>query len=309
MKTIGFQTCRFAMLGLVISGLAACSHPGATNTASPTASITDAVITVQDTVVHYRDSGGDGLPVVFLHAASGKSRMWEYQIPAYTAAGLRFIAIDWRHSVPGSPVGSNSTQIIDAVLVKLGITHFHVVGTAAGGGAAFQYAMEHPQKIRSLIIANSIGAVTDKDYLEMSRRIRPVPQFNALPVEFRELGPSYRAGNPQGAARWKALAYPFVPSTPGKPIAEAVAGAKPATTPLVPGPNVAVTWAKLETLKMPVLLLTGDADLYTPPSVLRLFKARIKHAETVIVPETGHTAFWEQPEIFNKVTLDFLRRH
>jgi pimeloyl-ACP methyl ester carboxylesterase len=60
---------------------------------------------------------------------------------------------------------------------------------------------------------------------------------------------------------------------------------------------------------MPVLLLSGDADLYTPPSVLRLFKQRIPHAEMAVVPETGHSAYWEQPEIFNRVTLDFLRRH
>jgi pimeloyl-ACP methyl ester carboxylesterase len=309
MKLTAFQANRLAMLGIVLSALAACGHTGNSATATLAPRVTDAVITVQGNTVPYTDSGGAGVPAVFLHAASGKSRMWEYQIPAYVAAGFRFIAIDWRHPVPGSPVGSNSSRIIDAVLSQLGITHFHVVGTAAGGGAAFQYALEHPQKIRSLIIANSIGAVTDEAYLEMSLRLRPVPQFNALPVEFRELGPSYRAGNPQGAARWKALAYPFVPSTPGKPFAETVAGAKPVVAPLMPGPNVAVTWAKLETLKMPVLLLTGDADLYTPPSVLRLFKARIKHAETMIVAETGHSAFWEQPEIFNRVTLDFLRRH
>jgi hypothetical protein len=39
------------------------------------------------------------------------------------------------------------------------------------------------------------------------------------------------------------------------------------------GGNVEVTWAKLEIPKVPTLLLTGDADLYTPPSVLRMFAA------------------------------------
>jgi pimeloyl-ACP methyl ester carboxylesterase len=29
----------------------------------------------------YRDTGGTGVPVVFLHAATGSSRVWEYQIP------------------------------------------------------------------------------------------------------------------------------------------------------------------------------------------------------------------------------------
>ena len=56
-------------------------------------------------------------------------------------------------------------------------------------------------------------------------------------------------------------------------------------------------------------MLTGDADLYTPPAVLRLFRARLKHAEFLIVPEAGHSAYWEQPEIFNRAVLGFIRKH
>src|SRR5260370_27757879 len=46
--------------------------------------------------VWYTDSGGSGVPVVFLHAATGSSRVWEYQIPAFNAAGYRVIAYDRR---------------------------------------------------------------------------------------------------------------------------------------------------------------------------------------------------------------------
>ena len=50
----------------------------------------------------YRDTGGNGAPVVFVHAATGNSRAWEYQLPAFTAAGYRVVAYDRRgfgHSV------------------------------------------------------------------------------------------------------------------------------------------------------------------------------------------------------------------
>src|SRR5260370_885145 len=46
--------------------------------------------------IFYEDTGGSGVPVVFLHAATGSSRVWEYQIPAFTAAGYRYIAFDRR---------------------------------------------------------------------------------------------------------------------------------------------------------------------------------------------------------------------
>jgi len=55
--------------------------------------------------------------------------------------------------------------------------------------------------------------------------------------------------------------------------------------------------------------LRGDADLFTPPAVLRLFSARIKTSASVLVPEAGHSAYWEQPEMFNRAVLDFVRQH
>src|SRR5690349_18795148 len=58
--------------------------------------IQGAFIELSGTRLWYRDSGGDAVPVVFLHAATGSSEVWEHQIPAFTAAGFRFIAYDRR---------------------------------------------------------------------------------------------------------------------------------------------------------------------------------------------------------------------
>lgn len=240
--------------------------------------------------VFYRDSGGAGVPVVFLHAASGNSMLWAHQIPVFTAAGFRFIAIDHRATARGS----NSSALLDGLLAKLEIDRCHLLGTAAGGGAALQFALAHPQKLRSLTVANSIGFVLDKDYLEMSNRIRPGPKFNELPLDFRELGPSYRAADPAGVARWLELSGKGQVST----------GAH-----ATDGGNVEVTWAKLETLKVPTLLVTGDADLYTPPSVLRMFATRMPHAESAVIPGTGHSSYWENPQAFNQSVLAFIRKH
>ena len=242
------------------------------------------------------DSGGSGTPVVFLHAASGNSHTWEYQIPAVTGAGYRFIALDYRGVGIPSGAGDASGRIAEMV-AHLQLTKFHLLGTAAGGGAALQDTLAHPGRVRSLIIANSIGNVQDPDYLALGKRLRP-PAFEALPVELRELGPSYRAENPEGVARWLALSH-------GEPAAVAEKA-----QPLPPAkPENAVTWARLEALDIPTLLLTGDADLYTPPSVLRLFAEHMPQAKTAVIAETGHSSYWESPEAFNRVLLQFLARH
>ena len=81
---------------------------------------------------------------------------------------------------------------------SLGLERFHVVATAAGGIGGLDYAVQHPDLVRSLVVANSIGGVQDPEYLEVQHRLRP-PEIQQLPIELRELGPSYRH-QPRGHA-------------------------------------------------------------------------------------------------------------
>jgi pimeloyl-ACP methyl ester carboxylesterase len=248
--------------------------------------------------VWYTDSGGNGVPVVFMHAATGSSRVWEHQAPAFAAAGYRFIAYDrrgWGRSVIDTTVQQPGTAADDllALMDQLRIDRFHLVGTAAGAFASLDVAVSFPQKLRSLVIANSIGGVQDESFLALGRRLRP-PQFDALPPDVREVGPSYRAANPEGTRRWLELEQVSRPAGPAAP-------AQPMRNRL--------SLALLETIKVPTLLIAGGADLYAPPPVMRLFADRIKDSDLVIVPDAGHSAYWEQPEVFNRLVLDFIRKH
>jgi pimeloyl-ACP methyl ester carboxylesterase len=248
--------------------------------------------------IFYRDTGGNGAPVILLHAATGSSRVWDYQIPAFTAAGYRVIAFDrrgWGRTEidPAQSKPSTAADDLVALLDQLHLDRAHIIGTAAGGFAALDFTLSYPQRVRSLVVANSIGAVQDPDYLEMGRRIRP-PEFDKLPPEFRELGPSYRAANAEGTERWvelEKISRPPGPPAPAQPLRNHI------------------TFAMLESIQAPTLLLTGDADLYAPPPILKLFAARIKGSETLVIPEAGHSAYWEQPDVFNRAVLKFLAAH
>jgi pimeloyl-ACP methyl ester carboxylesterase len=245
--------------------------------------------------IWYVDTGGNGIPVVFLHSNTGSSANWEHQIPAFTSAGFRFIAYDrrgWGKSVtqPGASAGTGADDL-HALLKHLKIDRFHLIATAGGGFVALDYALSFPEELRSLVIANSIGGVQDPDYLEMGRRLRP-PQFDALPPELREVGPSYRAANPEGTRRWIELEH--MSKQDGTP---------------AQGFRNRMTFSLLEKINVRTLFLTGDADMYAPPPLVKMFTARIKNSEMKIVPEAGHSTYWEQPEVFNDAVLSFIRKY
>jgi pimeloyl-ACP methyl ester carboxylesterase len=236
--------------------------------------------------------------VILMHAASGNSDCWVQQLPAFTAAGYRCIAYDrrgWGRSEPrdtGEQPGYASDDLLGLV-DHFGLDRFHLVATAAGAGGALDFALSHGDRIRALVIADCTGGVQDPEFLAMLDRIRP-PEVRALPAELRELSASYRGTNPEGtrrfveilqASRWKGL------DSHGQKARNHV------------------TLALLETLRVPTLVLVGDADYSTPPAVVRQIADHIPNSQYATLPAAGHGAFWEQPELWNRLVLDFLRQH
>jgi pimeloyl-ACP methyl ester carboxylesterase len=182
---------------------------------------------------------------------------------------------------------------LHGLAVHLSLERFHIVATAAGGIGGLDYAVEHPERVRSLVVANSIGGVQDPPYLEVQHRLRP-PEIQALPIELRELGPSYRGLNPEGTRHWIAIER---------------ASRQQGTHGPAQQPRHPMTFARLETIRIPVLVLVGAADLLSPPALMRLLAAHIPNCQFVTVPEAGHAAFWEQPEVWNRLVLEFLGQH
>jgi pimeloyl-ACP methyl ester carboxylesterase len=243
----------------------------------------------------YWDTGGAGVPVVFLHPATGSTLIWLYQQPVFAQAGFRVIAYSRRNHynsdlAPEHNPGTGSEDLHN-LMEFLGVEKFHAVSSAAGGSVATDYAFSHPERLLSLTVSSNNLAARNGYIAETAARIRPKEEKN-LPRWFWELGPSYRAANPEGVEKWNELTRR---SVTGKGARQNLANL--------------VTPAKLETLKAPSLLITGAADLVTPPSIMRMIARHIPDNEVVIVAESGHSPYWEQPEHFNRTVIDFIRRH
>jgi pimeloyl-ACP methyl ester carboxylesterase len=187
---------------------------------------------------------------------------------------------------PGSIAGD-----LDALADHLKLDRFHLLGVAAGGFAALDYAAWRPQRLRSLVIGASTGQVADKEIADFIARIE-IPNIRKLPAVYREVGPSYRGANPEGTKRWTEIDEHA--RQPG-------AADQPSRT-----PN---TFAKIETIPTPTLVVAADADLLAPPALMRIWAAHLKDYEWAVVSDAGHAIEWEQPDAFNEKVLAFLKRH
>jgi pimeloyl-ACP methyl ester carboxylesterase len=261
----------------------------------PQVPVREGLAALPDTRLWFWDTGGSGEPIVLLHPASGSALIWGYQQPVFAAAGYRVIAYSRRGYYNSQPierarpgVGSEDLQHL---VNFLRLDKFHLVASAAGGSIAADYAFSHPDRLSSLAISSNQFGVGDGAIFAAAARIRP-RIWDEIPVEYRELGPSYRAANPDGFRLWVELERKSqVGDGSRQPLANRI------------------TEASLSDLKVPALVMSGDADLSTPPSIARLIAARIANSELVVVSESGHSVYWEQPEVFNRAILGFIAKH
>jgi pimeloyl-ACP methyl ester carboxylesterase len=245
----------------------------------------------------FTDTGGTGTPIVLLHANTGTSAVWASQVESFSKAGYRVIAFDrrgWGKSTAEPSTGAQPGSIagdLDALADHLKLGTFHLLGTAGGGFAALDYAAWHPERLRSLVIGASTGQISDKEIDDFIIRIE-IPNIRKIPAAYREVGPSYRGANPEGTKRWADIDEHS--RQPG-------AATQPLRT-----PN---TFAKIETIPTPTLVIAADADLLAPPALMRVWAAHMKNHEWALVTDAGHAIAWEQPDIFNETVLAFIKRH
>lgn len=246
-----------------------------------------------DARLWYWDTRGSGVPVVLCHPASQGCQIWNYQRSAFSEAGYRVIAYSRRgydRSEPGAEddLGTtigDLTNLLDAI----GIDRAHILGAAAGGITAVGFAVAHASRVRSLILAATIVSPAEAAWQTMYERLGIAAVHSLVSTEFLELGPTYRATNPDGTLRFSQLS------------AQARA-ARPRKQPL----GTIVNWKTLESMSRPTLLIAGEADLFAPPPLLALVAQHIADHRLETMREVGHAPYWEQPDTFNALVLDFL---
>ena len=106
---------------------------------------------------------GSGAPLVFLHGWPTNSRLWQSQVAAFRST-YRVITLDWLgFGRSDKPEGYHYTftgmqKVLDTVLTQV-LSKAETVALVAhdiGGPAAIRWAHAHPERVRRLVLLNTI---------------------------------------------------------------------------------------------------------------------------------------------------------
>ena len=254
----------------------------------------------------YYEVHGEGYPLVWCHEFAGDYRSWETQVRFFTR---RYQVITYNaRGYPPSDVPEDleaysqeqAVEDLNGLLEHLDIERAHVGGLSMGGNVALNFGVTHPQKTRALIVAGTGTGSTDPE------------AFRKRAGEFAERieakGMDGMSGYAKGPARvqllrkdphgWQEFADQFSEHSPvGSALTfRGVQGRRPPIFELEP---------RLRELQVPTLILLGDEDdPCTEPGVF--MKRCIPMSGLVFFPQSGHAINLEEPDLFNRVVLDFL---
>jgi 3-oxoadipate enol-lactonase len=246
----------------------------------------------------YYERVGRGPALVFLHGLGGNHLSWWQQVP-YFMRWFECVTLDQRSfGLSPDPEGlfndahpGDLARLLDELRIEKAV----LVGQSMGGWTIVGYALEHPERVAALVMADTHGGIVTPAMAETfaRRTMRPlIPpvSIGAMPTYAAD----YFARRPELAFLYDSLR---------------ILGAQPPPDGLMRVGARRYDAAKVrERLTMPILCLAGEEDELIPPAALKIMAETVlADARFATVPHCGHSIYFERPEVFNQLVLDFIR--
>ncbi len=258
-------------------------------------------VTSSSTKLHYFEAEGTGNlpPVVLVHGLGSSATSFFQMMRLMKRETKLLIAPDlsghgWSDlpkNIDPEAIYDDLCEFLDARLEE----PFVLFGNSLGGGLAIRYAIEHPEKVHSLILSSPAGAPLSQE-------------------EFLALEKLFQTSTRQEAKHFLKLLYYKVPfygfliegfiiQTMKKPIVRSFFDS------FRDGKLDELTFSgeQLQSLKMPVLLLWGSDERLLPESGLRFFEEHLPEHAVIERPErSGHSPYLERPHYFTQRIKNFV---
>jgi len=257
----------------------------------------------KDIEINYEVLGKQDAPVVVLSHSLGSSlAMWNRQIEALESH-FRVLCYDMRgHGGSDTPQGAYTLEQLGEDVIgfldALRIQVVHWVGLSIGGMIGQYLALNHADRIRSLVLCDTAAALPEEAQAMRRERIAIAREkgMDALvePTLDRWFTSSYLRQNPPQV---ELIRRQFLATPVGGYIgcSEAIGDLN--------------YLERLSEIRTPTLIIVGEDDPGTPVAASEAMHERIPDSRLVVVPSCAHLSNVEQPEAFNKALIDFLLDH
>lgn len=248
----------------------------------------------------YREAGinNQGIAPVFLHGVGSDKSVWDQQLQHFGQT-RRAIAFDYPgYNESDLPDNDSDRQKVAAALLEalefLKVKKAHFCGLSMGGVIALEIYQQQPEKVASLILANTFAKHPHGN--AMVERSLKFIENNSMRQFAEQRVDSLLAPNASAATR--------------RQVVETMARIDKRTYRW----SSQAVWtadylALLPKIKVPTLVIGAAFDQPTPPNLSQELAAKIPNAKLKIIPNAGHLSNLDQPETFNRLIENFIKEN
>jgi 3-oxoadipate enol-lactonase len=238
--------------------------------------------------------------LVFLNSIGCDRRLWDSQVAAL-ADDFRCLVFDTRgHGQSDAPAGDYTLDQLGrdalAVLDAADVRAAHVCGLSLGGLVAQWLAIEAPERVARMVLADTASRIGTVESWEARRKLvldQGLAAIADMAME-RFFSTPFRETRAEAVAEWRAR----LAAGSAKGYAGCCAALRDADL-----------TAGLARITSPTLVICGEEDISTPPEQARALATAIPGAELRVIPAAAHLANFEQPDAFNAALRAHLEAH
>ncbi len=259
----------------------------------------------------YYDEVGEGPPLIMLHAFPTDRTLWLFQTHAFSDF-YRAITVDLRgfgksgRQVPDEGITMKTmSDDVYGLLDALGIKGAYMMGLSMGSLVTMQFAIDHAERLRKIVLAGSYAHLTSKDILETFDNWISI-------LEHRDLPSFLEAFFSQPVRTEVGKGVPFSPGFIRSKIGSyliqdrKLKGARldPQTlVEVIKGFKKFDLRRKLGRITTPTLVIAGERELI---SYMKEVHSLIPSSTLQIIHGSGHFSCLDNPEDFNRTVSEFL---
>jgi pimeloyl-ACP methyl ester carboxylesterase len=253
---------------------------------------------------------GAGEPLLLVHGLTTSSFIWDNLLPIL---GVRHdvIAIDLLGTgdsdrpVPADCSLSAHADRLVVFIDKLGFEKIHLVGHDIGGGITQIFSVRNPDRVATLALVNTVGY----DYWP----VQPIVAFRT-PILRQLAMASLDLGMLRLVVRRAVFHRERITPEIFHRIRNEIAVPKSRraflnSTRCLNNSDLTVITGDLQKLRMPVLIVRGERDVYLSPEITDRLHREIPSSRMVKVPDGGHFIQLDEPRLLAKTILEHIQDH